>query len=43
MHFMNSKVTGNGKFSAVLTQASRHEDVLGSGDISPRILNFDTR
>jgi hypothetical protein len=34
---------GKGKVDLVLNSASRHEDVLGSGDIAPRILDLGTR
>jgi hypothetical protein len=33
---------GKGKFLPVLDQVPRHEDVLGSGGMSPRIRNFGT-
>jgi hypothetical protein len=39
------KVKAEGKFKAVpvLNEAPRHENVLGSGGIAPRILDLGTR
>jgi hypothetical protein len=37
------KGKGKGKDVPVLNLAPRHEDVLGSGDIAPRILDLGTR
>jgi hypothetical protein len=44
--FQNAKdhdIKSKGKVVPVLNQAPRHEDVLGSGGIAPRVLDLGTR